>query len=119
MIKKKTAIFSLILAVMLIISGMLDVITQKPIKVQALTGYVEYPFPGYNMSYNPSYYDPNVRLFQDRLNMIDPMYWCGVADGYFGKQTLTAVDTFQINNGLTVDGVVGRNTWNKIFWVEN
>lgn len=33
------------------------------------------------------------------------------ADGDFGNETLTAVQQFQKNNGLTVDGIVGLKTW--------
>jgi len=33
------------------------------------------------------------------------------ADGYFGSNTLTAVKEFQTDNNLTIDGVVGPNTW--------
>lgn len=32
-------------------------------------------------------------------------------DGDFGSATLKAVKQFQSDNGLTVDGVVGKNTW--------
>lgn len=32
-------------------------------------------------------------------------------DGDFGSATLKAVKQFQADNGLTVDGVVGKNTW--------
>lgn len=32
-------------------------------------------------------------------------------DGAFGQATYTAVITFQGNMGLTIDGVVGWNTW--------
>ena len=35
-------------------------------------------------------------------------------DGVFGLRTKLAVESFQRNNGLTVDGVVGRNTWTKL-----
>jgi hypothetical protein len=38
-------------------------------------------------------------------------------DGVFGQQTQIAVLSFQKENGLTVDGIAGKETWNAI--VEN
>lgn len=38
-------------------------------------------------------------------------------DGFFGTSTLQSVMAFQQAYGLTVDGVVGRSTWNKIYEV--
>ena len=38
-------------------------------------------------------------------------YNCGVADGIFGTKTAKAVQDFQADYGLTVDGVVGAKTW--------
>ncbi len=35
-------------------------------------------------------------------------------DGIFGSKTKSAVETFQQNNGLTVDGIVGQNTWRTL-----
>lgn len=42
-----------------------------------------------------------------------------VVDGKFAGQTDKAVRDFQQANGLTVDGIVGVNTWGKLFgnWV--
>ncbi|MGF1605134.1 MAG: peptidoglycan-binding protein [Rhodothalassiaceae bacterium] len=37
-----------------------------------------------------------------------------VADGIFGKLTYAAVRTFQRDNGLEVDGIVGPKTWGKL-----
>lgn len=49
-----------------------------------------------------------VRQVQQRL--IQYGYLNGSADGIFGKKTYDAVVWFQRKNGLSVDGVVGKNT---------
>lgn len=36
------------------------------------------------------------------------------ADGIFGSATQAAIVKFQSNNGLTVDGIAGRQTWTKL-----
>ncbi len=35
-------------------------------------------------------------------------------DGGFGKQTVTAVESFQLAHGLLADGVIGSETWNAL-----
>ncbi|MCI9063162.1 MAG: spore cortex-lytic enzyme [Clostridia bacterium] len=37
-------------------------------------------------------------------------YYNGNVDGIYGSQTVTAVKSFQRKNGLTVDGIAGKNT---------
>ena len=41
-------------------------------------------------------------------------YTSGKVDGIFGTKTLAAVRQYQKANGLTVDGIVGKNTWKKL-----
>lgn len=48
----------------------------------------------------------DVRLVQQALGI--------KVDGDFGRATKTAVEEFQKNNGLTVDGVVGSTTWEAL-----
>lgn len=46
-------------------------------------------------------------------------YSCGStgADASFGGKTESAVKTYQTKNKLVVDGIVGKNTWNKLLGV--
>ena len=44
----------------------------------------------------------------EKLN--DLGYSCGIADGYFGLKTKNALIKFQLENGLTTDGVLGNKT---------
>ncbi len=55
----------------------------------------------------------DVRKMQSRLKELG--YLKGSADGDFGEATETAVKNFQANNGLTVDGVAGSATLNKLY----
>lgn len=41
-------------------------------------------------------------------------YYTGELDGSFGNLTYEAVREFQKDNGLTVDGIVGTKTWEKL-----
>lgn len=42
------------------------------------------------------------------------LYSVGGIDGIFGSRTLSAVRSFQGANNLSVDGLVGENTWNAL-----
>ena len=48
----------------------------------------------------------DVKLVQQKLNL--------QVDGVFGPITKEAVKEFQRNNGLSADGVVGKDTWKKL-----
>lgn len=48
----------------------------------------------------------DVKVLQSKLNLIQ--------DGIFGPLTEEAVKAFQKSVGLTVDGIVGSNTWSKL-----
>ena len=56
---------------------------------------------------------PQVKALQLWLNHMTD-YTCGKVDGIFGTRTLAAVRKYQEANGLTVDGIVGKNTWVKL-----
>ncbi len=58
-----------------------------------------------------------VRALQYYLSVVsiyDPLFPQVSIDGIFGAQTRRAVEQYQRNAGLTVDGVVGVNTWNSL-----
>lgn len=52
-----------------------------------------------------------------QILLIKAGYSCGKygTDGKFGDSTLEAVKAFQADRGLAVDGVVGVNTWKKLY----
>ena len=54
-----------------------------------------------------------VRRLQETLNAMG--YDCGTADGIFGAKTEAAVRAFQAENGLTADGIAGKNTLTLLY----
>jgi len=62
---------------------------------------------------SPLMYGDDISAVQSKLNSVG--YNCGAVDGYYGNLTYNAVVSFQRNNSLDVDGIVGQNTWNKLF----
>ncbi len=58
-----------------------------------------------------------VRTMQQRLK--DLGYLTGNVDGIFGQQTRRAVERFQQYNKLSVDGIAGPKTLNKLYYDRN
>jgi peptidoglycan hydrolase-like protein with peptidoglycan-binding domain len=54
-----------------------------------------------------------VRAMQSRLKTLN--YYSGSVDGDFGQNTYAAVVSFQTTNGLTADGVAGKETLNLLY----
>ena len=55
-----------------------------------------------------------VKLVQEKLISLGyamPRYG---ADGVFGAEMEKSVKQYQLNNGLTPDGIIGKNTWKKL-----
>ena len=76
-------------------------------------GYVVYPGTALRVGSRGE----NVRLMQSYLNALRQSASDGpilTVDGIFGSATQTRVRNFQRDNGLMVDGIIGRNTWNEI-----
>ncbi|MGH8961474.1 MAG: L,D-transpeptidase family protein [Jatrophihabitantaceae bacterium] len=53
-----------------------------------------------------------VKALQERLNSLK--YYAGSADGQFGNNTIEAVWAFQEVQGISVDGIVGPQTWKSL-----
>lgn len=66
------------------------------------------PYPGHLLKEGAN--EPAVKKFQNKLALNGyPL----VADGDFGPKTKTAVVSFQKNQGLPHDGIIGPLTWSK------
>ena len=55
-----------------------------------------------------------VQKFQGYLNFLVNPTPLLVTDGNYGQKTKQAVERFQSLNGLSIDGVIGNNTWDRI-----
>ena len=58
--------------------------------------------------------DDSVKVLQTILNYLG--YNCGDIDGSFGSDTNTAVKKYQKAQGLSVDGIVGKDTWKALVY---
>lgn len=65
------------------------------------------PYPGHYFGVNYDDEGKDVKRIQRAVN-VEP-------DGYFGPITKAAVEEYQRDHGLSVDGVVGPVTWNVMF----
>lgn len=79
-----------------------------------IDGDVPEPTPGQKPTIRRGDKGKWVTLAQTEL--INQGYSCGStgADGDFGKNTEAAVKRFQLDHGLTADGVIGQKTWNAL-----
>lgn len=63
--------------------------------------------------YSPNTHNGNsyaIQIILKRLGYSD----VGTVDGYFGTKTKTAVKKYQKDKKISSDGIVGKNTWNKL-----
>lgn len=58
-----------------------------------------------------------VKAVQEALK--DAGYYLGAVDGIFGAKTAQAVKDFQKSYHLTVDGIIGSQTWNALIKLES
>lgn len=83
-----------------------------------ITGIVE-SYPGYAMSVGSQ--SASVQRMQNYLNRIRVNFplipIISNPNGVFGSDTQDAVRTFQRSFALNPDGVIGRETWNKISFI--
>lgn len=80
-----------------------------------LTGDSADTYPGISMQNGSTGQD--VRHMQTYLNSIARTYTAintQTVDGKFGSNCTAATQRFQRQFGLTADGVIGKNTWNRI-----
>lgn len=71
------------------------------------------PYPGFSLQLGST--GDYVRLFQQYINVISDVYPQipkVTEDGIFGTQTRDAVYALQNTFGLSIDGIVGAETWN-------
>lgn len=78
------------------------------------------PVPTINITPNPEYRtiqvgDNGDSVLQLQQKLAEFGYYTGELDGRFGNQTRRAVEAFQYQHGLGVDGIAGRNTLTVLY----
>lgn len=78
------------------------------------------PVPTINITPNPEYRtiqvgDNGDAVLQLQQKLAEYGYYAGELDGRFGNQTRRAVEAFQYQHGLGVDGIAGRNTLTVLY----
>lgn len=57
----------------------------------------------------------NLQFFLSTISSVDPLIPPVIIDGIFGENTLNAVEAFQQEYGLEVNGIVDAVTWDEIY----
>ncbi|GAB3213804.1 N-acetylmuramoyl-L-alanine amidase [Marinactinospora endophytica] len=70
------------------------------------------PWPGVYLSYPPITRHPAVSTWQGRMR---ERGWSLTVDGAYGARSRSVCSAFQREKGLTVDGIVGPDTW-RVAW---
>ncbi len=109
-----------VLAALFTVAGLSTAVplaTASPAQAAIISGRCAYTSSEPTLSYDPSTYKTAVKQLQCELNwsLLYTPYLS--VDGYFGSDTRAAVRTFQKCAGITVDGIVGPQTWSKLnYW---
>lgn len=61
--------------------------------------------------------DSGEEVYELQIMLKTLNYYEGAIDEIFGSETVKAVKNFQYINQLTVDGVVGKNTWAALYYL--
>ena len=98
---------------------MMDPDFQRQVGEETCHGVCDYL--GVNYKLPPSLTYPTLRRGSKgdkvkylQYKLLSKFYNPGDIDGVFGAKVDNAVRQFQKENGLVVDGIVGKNTWNKL-----
>jgi N-acetyl-anhydromuramyl-L-alanine amidase AmpD len=62
-----------------------------------------------------SYGDQEEAVYSIQYLLEEHGYALNYHDGIYGSEVESTVESFQYNNGLTVDGIVGPNTWEQLY----